>query len=188
MEDEIWKPIPGYDGYEVSDLGRVRSWRYGGGRGCYRRQVPLLMKPRSTWTNELSISLRKDGKDESCYVHRLVMLAFVGQRPAGMQICHWDGDPTNNRPDNLRYDTVKANAADTARHGRRSIGEHRWNHRLSESDVLCMREQRAAGSRLIDLSAQYHISVASVGRTVTGVTWRHVGGPRTRKYSWHASR
>lgn len=54
-------------------------------------------------------------------VHRLVLEAFVGPRPDAYQGCHYDGDPTNNRLDNLRWDTASANNKDRVRHGR-----HPW--------------------------------------------------------------
>jgi hypothetical protein len=51
-------------------------------------------------------------------MHILVLEAFVGPRPAGMEGCHWDDDPTNNHLSNLRWDTRSANARDAVRNGR----------------------------------------------------------------------
>lgn len=45
-------------------------------------------------------------------IHKLVLEAFVGERPSGMQACHGNGDKTDNRLVNLRWDTVKANHRD----------------------------------------------------------------------------
>jgi hypothetical protein len=55
-------------------------------------------------------------------VHRLVLEAFVGPCPDGMECCHEDGDSTNNRVDNLRWDTHEANVRERLEHfgGRRS--------------------------------------------------------------------
>lgn len=53
----------------------------------------------------------------SIQLHRVVLDAFIGPRPKGMEACHANGDPTDNRLVNLRWDTRSANAADSVRHG-----------------------------------------------------------------------
>nr|WP_232111245.1 HNH endonuclease signature motif containing protein [Nocardia wallacei] len=50
--------------------------------------------------------------------HSLVAEAFIGPRPEGLQVCHNDGDPTNNMLANLRYDTPSENQTDIVRHGK----------------------------------------------------------------------
>jgi len=50
-------------------------------------------------------------------VHRLVLEAFIGPAPKGTICCHNDGDPTNNRLENLRWDTHSSNTRDAIRHG-----------------------------------------------------------------------
>lgn len=54
-------------------------------------------------------------------VHRLVALAFIGPCPEGMEVLHINGEPDDNRLENLRYGTRAENVADTIRHGR-----HPW--------------------------------------------------------------
>jgi len=65
------------------------------------------------------VSLSKGtDKQKLVKVHRLVLLAFVGAPPKGMEACHYDGDPQNNNLSNLRWDTAKENWVDRKRHGR----------------------------------------------------------------------
>ena len=69
--------------------------------------------------NYLSVKLAKAGVTRTVYVHELVLLAFVGPRPAMDERCeirHLDGDKTNNHLSNLKYGTVKENAADRKLH------------------------------------------------------------------------
>jgi hypothetical protein len=47
----------------------------------------------------------------------LVLTAFVGSRPSGLEGCHRNGDPTDNRLENLRWDTRTANIFDAVAHG-----------------------------------------------------------------------
>ncbi|WP_420093716.1 NUMOD4 motif-containing HNH endonuclease [Mycobacteroides abscessus] len=116
---EVWRPIPGYEGhYEVSNLGRVRSLdRYIETKQGLRFRAGCIRKFGKHVGGYLELPLLLDGKQKMFTVHRLVMLAFVGERPEGFDICHNDGDKTNNELSNLRYDTKKSNAQDSIRHG-----------------------------------------------------------------------
>ena len=100
-----WRAIPGFPGYEASNDGHVRTLRpYGG-----------VLRVLSEWPNPqgyLTVQLGPRGKRTRVTVHRMVMLAFVGPRPPGKEIAHWDGDKTNNALTNLRYATPKENGYD----------------------------------------------------------------------------
>lgn len=115
---EEWRPIPGYEGaYEVSDLGRVRSLPRLVPAGPHGGKRPIpggLLKPTIQHFGYAQVKLA--GK--SRLVHWLVADAFLGGRPEGMQVCHSNGDPGDNRAINLRVDTVASNMSDTVRHGR----------------------------------------------------------------------
>ena len=108
MRKETWLPIAGLEGkYEVSDLGRVRSLRYGKER---------ILKARSAngAAGHLGVCLPPKTNQ---YVHRLVALAFLGDPPeSGMVVCHNDGNPANNAVDNLRWGTRRDNVMDTWKH------------------------------------------------------------------------
>jgi hypothetical protein len=67
----------------------------------------------------LSVKLSKAGVTKTTYVHELVLLAFEGPRPkivSRSEIRHLDGDRFNNALTNLKYGTVKENAADRKLH------------------------------------------------------------------------
>lgn len=119
--DEEWRPAIGYEGsYEVSSLGRVKSVdrviEYIDRRGasCRSFRAGRVLKPGRVRNAHLYVNL---GKGNSQYVHTLVAAAFLGERPEGLEVCHNDGDATNNCVNNLRYDTHAGNYADMFRHG-----------------------------------------------------------------------
>lgn len=101
----IWKPIPGFLDYEVSEHGDVR-------RG------PGRLKPERTNGNgRKRFSLSKGGRLYRMKAHQLVALAFLGPPPfEGAEVCHNDGFHHNNHHSNLRWDTHSANVADDLRH------------------------------------------------------------------------
>lgn len=113
---EDWRDVPGFAGYEVSDLGRVRSAKVG---------QPRILRG---WTVKgyPTVALRKDGRTFYRQVHRLVLLAFVGPCPQSMEGCHGDGNPKNNHLANLRWDTSSANKRDIVKHG-----NHHWANKTS---------------------------------------------------------
>lgn len=99
---EVWKPVEGWDYYEISNCGRVRKWvrkivRQESGRygfQWYRRLVPIYDEKEG-----LKVELRQDGKVKSTIVKNLVASAFLF--PRGKIVTYRDGDPTNCRIDNL---------------------------------------------------------------------------------------
>lgn len=118
---EQWRPVVGYEGrYEVSDHGRVKSLarEVHDTLGRTRKIPERNLRVTAQTSGHLGLGLSKDGHVKSHRVHRLVLEAFVGPCPKGMEACHNDGDPTNNLLSNLRWDTHEANVADTKRHGR----------------------------------------------------------------------
>lgn len=116
---EEWRDIPGWDElYQVSNLGRVRSLdrvvNYSDGRVRHFKGKILKSRyiPESKYRLPYErVDLVSQGKKETTYVHRLVMLAFVGPCPEGMEIDHTDNNPKNNQLVNLRYVTPKENNA-----------------------------------------------------------------------------
>lgn len=91
--DEIWKQVSKI--HEVSSLGRVR-----GPRGITNGVLGSR--------GYMQASIKRKTKN----IHVLVAETFIGPRPLGYHVCHLDGDKTNNKLSNLRYDTPKANWED----------------------------------------------------------------------------
>ena len=100
---EEWREVPGYSRYLVSDLGNVRN-----------RQKFIHMKLSLTTWGYKQVNLCKNGKQKTFTVHKLVAMAFLGERPKenngrAYDVNHKDGDKTNNALSNLEYITKKEN-------------------------------------------------------------------------------
>ncbi len=108
-------------------------------------------------------------------VHRLVLEAFVGPCPPGLECCHEDGNSANNATTNLRWDTHQSNVADMVRHGRLAKGEAVKHSKLSAEAVRQMRDEYAAGSASQEaISRRYGVTQATVSKIVRGARWRHI--------------
>jgi HNH endonuclease/NUMOD4 motif len=113
---EQWLPIADYEGlYEVSDLGRVRSLPRETTSGLRGGKI---LKPQPTNNfGHLKAHLSRNSKVKQVTIHRLVLAAFVGPCPEGMEVRHLNGNAGDNRLSNLAYGTKTENVYDAIEHG-----------------------------------------------------------------------
>jgi len=171
---EQWRNIDGFPGYDVSDMGRVRSyWKWSGPPNWWT----ISSAPQRFLTGgarrygHLWVTLSDDeGRKVQRGVHQLVLEAFVGPVPDGMETCHNDGNPTNNSLANLRYDTHRENTLDMVRHGTY----------MPESDVVAIRERYASGDGASAIARAYGISTSHVTSICNGECYTPFGGPITK--------
>ena len=101
MEREEWKTISGFDDYQVSDLGQVRSLKKG---------RPLMLKIFDNGHGYQWVCFWIKGKSFRKYVHRLVAQAFIGPIPDKLHVSHLNENNQDNRAVNLCYETPSENA------------------------------------------------------------------------------
>ncbi|WP_426716516.1 NUMOD4 motif-containing HNH endonuclease [Corynebacterium auriscanis] len=119
-QNEIWKPIVGYEGlYDVSNQGRVRSLdrTVPTVNGATRTVKGKILAQSNDHHGYLWVSLKDGARRSRKSVHSLVMGAFFGKRPKGMDIAHMNDDPFDNRLVNLYYCTRSENMMDMVRNG-----------------------------------------------------------------------
>ena len=173
---EEWREVVGFEFYDISSEGRLRSWRSRQGKGLLRIE-PLILRPRLDDRGYLITALLHGGRQTQRHIHRLVGEAFIGPLPKGMVTRHWDGDSVNNRASNLRYGTAADNVADRTRHGTTARGEGA-RHKLTELQVFDIRRLYAggAGSHAI-LARWFGVSADAVGAIVNRRTWAWLDEP-----------
>ena len=167
---EVWRDIPGEsDYYQVSNLGRVRSkdrivrHNCGGDKKVAGQILSQLVTPNGY----CQVFLWREGKRRVCLVHRLVLLAFVGECPDNMEVRHLNSIPTDNRLCNLAYGTHSENVIDTINLGRNS------RQRLNPELALEIRRRTSNGESVKDLAVEYGVSTNAI---------RKIKNRRT--YSW----
>ena len=108
--NEEWKDIEGYDGrYQVSNHGRVKrsqsGLRYGRGSTFNGKILKQSIQTRGY----KQVTLWNNKKNNPHTIHRLVLIAFKGHPPEGMECNHIDGNKTNNHISNLEWITPQQN-------------------------------------------------------------------------------
>lgn len=176
---EEWRWVPGFEGlYEVSDLGYVRSVGrlVVDSRGIARWfRGRELRNTREGNPGYVKLSLYRDGVRHVTRLHVLVAAAFLGERPRGAHVAHNDGNPCNNRADNLRYATAAANLRDRSAHGTDNRGVRNGHARLDEHQVQIVRNRLREGERQVDIAASLGVARTTVSAIATGRSWRSEG-------------
>lgn len=139
----------------------------------WKRIKPFMAGPDLAYP---CVGLRTmDHRIKKISVHRLVLLAFVGPCPEGMEACHNDGDSTNNSLSNLRWDTPKNNHADKKKHGTVNLGEENPSAKLTEEQVRMIRRlYDLRGVSIYRLAKDFGCSWHNIRNIVTRKIWNHV--------------
>ena len=176
MRTVEYRDVVGFPGYRVGSDGTI--WcclRTGPKRkvvaGEWRKKNPQPRPDGYIWVN-----LVRNGKGYGRALHRLVLEAFVGPPALGQCGCHENGDRSDNRVENLRWDSVKNNLADRKRHNTQpvQIGEANNAAKLSERDVRTIRRLRAAGASRKVVAARFGLHTVTVSLITTRRRWAHV--------------
>ncbi|MER9628363.1 NUMOD4 motif-containing HNH endonuclease [Mesorhizobium sp. M0296] len=179
---EIWMPVVSHEGaYEVSNFGRVRSLDrietysredyYSNSIVTVSRKLKgRVLRPGRTPSGHLTVAI---GKGNSRHVHVLVLTAFKGPCPPGMEGLHGDDDPANNRLENLRWGTRSNNLVDAIENGKRGIGSRSYQAKLTEADVA---DIKANYSHLSSekVASIFGVSGAAIRQIRSGKAWKHV--------------
>lgn len=150
---EQWRDIAGFVGqYQVSDLGRIKSLP-----SKTRSKESIIYTFIDKHTGYSRVNLRKGGESVTKNIHRLVLTAFRGECPPGMEGCHENGIRSDCRLNNLRWDTPKANQADKKVHGTSNDGFRNPQAKMTEAMILEIRLLLAAGKKSVDIAKKFGV-------------------------------
>lgn len=173
LDIENWKPVAGYEGrYEISDRGRVRSLLH---QGVRIRRRPVILKPGLGRYGHQRVCLCKNGEIEQASVHCLVLEAFIGPCPKGLEGSHKDGCPSNNDVSNLLWETRRKNLARKLAHGTHNRGEKHVLVRLKLRQVKKIKaEYTGVRGQVADFARKYRVDISTIWALISGRTWRWV--------------
>lgn len=166
---ETWLPVIGFPGYEVSDQGRVRSLDRMIHYAASRKSIAYAMlrqgrilRPGPQASGHLTVLLGRAGG--SRLVHHLVLEAFLGPCPPGMEGRHLDGDPVHNAFSNLVWDTRGNNSRDKKWHD----GCVHYKLKPPQIAAIKTRLQDSYHGLLTDLAREFNVSVSAISHIKQG--------------------
>jgi hypothetical protein len=142
-----------------------------------KKPVPRVIKLHLNNARYWEAHLWKNKICTAVSIHVLVLTAFVSPRPSGMVACHNNGNRSDNRVENLRWDTLASNSADRYLHGTMVWGEGMHNSRLTESaarEILSV-PKSAQASR--DLANKFGVVPGAIYNVWARRTWMNVAEP-----------
>ena len=189
MSEEIWKPVEGFPGYEVSNHGNVRSYKTRkGGWVWYIADEPIrtLSPTTAKKSGYRGVGLSRNGLTRFFRVAKLVAAAFLGPCPDGLEVCHNDGNPANDHVENLRYDTHRGNMQDAVKQGNMDRGKCKRS--LTNEQVEKIRQELSRIGRTHGATKEAYQKVSErVGLSwqmicsiERGETYKEAGGPIRR--------
>lgn len=151
---EVFKPVPGFSQYKISNKGRIIS---------YYERKPRMLKMRVDRNGYRYADLWEHKERYVKSVARLVLLAFVGRPKSGQTVSrHLDGNPLNNYVTNLAWGTPSENEIDKLAHGKDNRGEKHYGHKLTETEVRTIRRLVLGPISQYDLALMFHVSQGTI--------------------------
>jgi len=139
-----------------------------------------MLKCSAVWRNGVTyrqVSLSRLGVSWTGTVCRIVLLAFIGPCPDGMERLHGPGGSLDDRLVNLSYGTHARNMQDRTRDGTQPRGEQNGYAKLTWADVAEIRRRTAAGEHQRSLARAFHVTQVNISMIVTGKTWAYPAQP-----------
>lgn len=170
----------GFAKYRVGTDGSVWSchaWSRNrrDGKLCETDGVWRRLSPGRHPKGHLMVNLIGDSGKKAFFIHQLVLRAFVGPCPEGMEVRHFpDRDPSNNSLYNLQYGTKEENERDRITHGTDNAGSRHGMSKLDENAVMEMRRLRQEGWTLSRLSVKFGVNVGNVSVIINRKAWKHL--------------
>jgi HNH endonuclease len=166
-----YRQIEDFPNYRIGNDGTPQGHRkpWHGKPGYWKN-----LRPQRHTGGYLMVHFFRDQKRHPKYIHRLVLEAFVGPCPPGMEACHRNGDRTDNRIENLRWDTRKNNHADKVIHGTLLEGSKIGNSKLHETVIPAIRRLADMGIYQWQIAEAFGVEQTLVSMIVNGKIWDHV--------------
>lgn len=164
-KDLIYKPIPGYPNYEISELGDVYNLVYRKHMGAHPDQDGYY-----------KVHISNNGKTDTWFVHRLVALTYL-EKPEGCNVVnHLDSDRKNNDYRNLEWTTAQGNYEHGMLYGyNQTQGENNPRSKLTEDQVKDIRYLFSNGFRVADIQKKYDfVRWEEIKNIVTYRVWKNV--------------
>lgn len=163
--EEIYKDIPGYNNYKISNKGNVKNVKF----KKHRILIPQLDR-----YGYRVVHLRENG-NKLIKIHRLVAISFVTGYVSGLTVNHKDGNKYNNCPSNLEWISASDNTKHSHRTGlaRYAYGEKAGSCKLTIDDVRLIKLLNGSMPQHL-LGRIFGIKQTEISRIIRGERWAYL--------------
>jgi len=167
---EVWKPIPSFPRYEVSNIGRIRSIR--------TKQLTKLIKNNHGYMRFKATITETTRKYKKFFlVHRCVAEAFLGPAPSPKhEVNHMNKKRDDNRVTNLEWVTKSQNGIHRARFKfYKEYARPKKNAaKLSRTDVMDIKLSLVKGLTVRQLAKKFRVTSSTIYKIKHGHSWSNV--------------
>lgn len=172
LDGEIWKPVPKFEKYMASNLGRIKSLNFANGR--HER----LMTPAVSGGYYKTMLSDSTNKERSIKVHRIICSTFSPNiNSENLEVNHINGIKTDNSSVNLEWVTRQENIKHCVENNLQIPfkGEQVGTHKLKEWQVLDIRAKYNTGFyKQAELAREYKVAKSTIRVIVLRTRWKHI--------------
>ena len=174
---EIWKDIKGYEGrYQASEAGEIKSLFWVTAHG--RKKQGRTLKQDMDKKGYRRVNLFKDNNHKLYLVSRLVAETFIPNHENKPEVNHIDGNPSNNRVNNLEWSTRQENIDHAIITGltKSQIGEKNRMAKLTERQVRLIKHLKNCRPKMFtgEVGAIFNVERHTIGDIWRGRSWQNV--------------
>ena len=183
-----WKKIENDDlicDYFVSDTGQVKKGEYRfyrvsplvGRYECVSKEKLVALNLTSHTKPRVYVALEtKSGKQKNFFVHRLVAQSFIENPKNKSEVNHIDGQPMNNKVDNLEWVSKSENEQHAYSNGLKINlkGSANPSSKLTENDVIEIKNRLSNGDSPAEISKDYPVDKMAIYKIKNGLRWSHI--------------
>lgn len=177
---EVWKKVEGFENYEISNYGRLKglevTTKFGIGFKTYPERICTFWYDKKGYQY---FTFLVNGKTKHKLIHRLVSIAFIDNPLNKPQVNHINGIKSDNRVENLEWNTSKENIKHAINTGlTKTSGVNNYRSKLTEEDVLNIRNSNLKQKELQEI---YNVAQGVISRIKLNKTYKNVRIEDTRE-------
>jgi len=163
MENEIWKKVDGFDFYEVSNHGRIKSF--------YNKRE-IIRKQQKRKDGYLHLNIVVSGNRKKILSHRFIAFAFLENPLNKKEVNHINGIKTDNRVENLEWSTRSENEKHAFSSGLKQAKKHESHpvSKLTNEQVLYIKKNYKKGNGA-ELGRMFSVTKGTINKIIKGRSW-----------------